>query len=466
MLGEVESKGDSSDRGNTPKKARKSSHKFPSKKKAERSTDFQAGLKSKGDKWAERFSRLEAMFLAKSFSVPVEPVQKGDVVVIDRPFIPPVQPVTSIAGQMQPSGERERQKDPQPVEAPGAVEVTGPMLATRPVEAPGAIEMIQTGQDASFHSAADRPEVQPRGPASKTSTSGLSEVQQLVPTALPSTAVRKSSSVVSGAATLEESVSEGGYVSDRAFRPADEGEVSDLESTGPDQEELLDADQELSAEQTYRETLYGIRFFMAWNDILEFDSVSSSQDDNPFAGSRMSHTGKVSVKVPVDDWLCRKFERLKQDQFIKLLKTLKWYGMHTDKKDFSRCKVHTWTNEPARLNSSFPRIANRSLPSAPASRPVSQDTLRKWEKAACDQTYMCNQVAAFSRCLTKVQDSMASQLKIIKSVTYKCKSASKLHEAADELDYLVTFNRSTTWISSGTGLNRILSWLSEQRHYT
>ena len=39
---------------------------------------------------------------------------------------------------------------------------------------------------------------------------------------------------------------------------------------------------------------------------------------------------------------------------------------------------------------------------------------------------------------------MASQLKVIKGVTYKGKSSSKLHEAADELDYLVTFNRSIT----------------------
>ena len=79
VLGELESKGDSSDRGETPKKARKSSHKSPSKKKAGKSTDFQAELKSMDDKWAKRFSRLEAMFLAKSFSVPVEPVQKGDI---------------------------------------------------------------------------------------------------------------------------------------------------------------------------------------------------------------------------------------------------------------------------------------------------------------------------------------------------------------------------------------------------
>ena len=235
---------------------------------------------------------------------------------------------------------------------------------------------------------------------------------------------------------------------------------------------MLDVDQELSAEQTYRETLRGVRSFMAWNDtyretlrgVRSFmawnDSSSSSQDDNPFAGSQTSHTGKVSVKVPVDDWLCRKFEKLNltvqegypsrtsenaglnRDQFIKPPKTFE--VMHTEKKDVSSSKVHMWTSELARLNSTFPRIANHSLPSAPFSRPVSQEMLRKWERSAHDQSYMCNQAAAFSRCLTKVQESMASQLKVIKGVTSKGKSASKLHEAADALDYLVTFNRSIT----------------------
>ena len=235
-----------------------------------------------------------------------------------------------------------------------------------------------------------------------------------------------------------------------------------MESTSPDQEELLEVDQELTAEQTYWETLRGVRSFIAWNDIPEFDSSSISQDDNPFTGSKSSHTGKVSVKVPVDVWLCRKMEKLNitvqegypshtpenaglsRDQFVKPPKTLKWYGMHCEKKDFFRSRVHTWTNELAMLKSTFPRIANRSLPSAPASRPVSQDTLRKWERAARDQSYMCNQAAAFSRCLTRVQDNMASQLKIIQGVTCKGKSATKVSQAADELDFLVTFNRSIT----------------------
>ena len=115
--------------------------------------------------------------------------------------------------------------------------------------------------------------------------------------------------------------------------------------------------------------------------------------------------------------------------------------MHYEK-DFSRSKVHTWTSKLVRLNRSFPRIASRSLPSAPASRQVSQNTLRKWEWAVCDQTYMCNQAAAFCHCLAKIQESMGNQLKVIQGVTFKGKSSSKLHQAADKLDCLVTFNLS------------------------
>ena len=51
---------------------------------------------------------------------------------------------------------------------------------------------------------------------------------------------------------------------------------------------------------------------------------------------------------------------------------------------------------------------------------------------------MCTLAAGLSRCLTKVQDSMVSQLKIIQSDKIKGKSSSKSQDAADELDYFVT----------------------------
>ena len=53
------------------------------------------------------------------------------------------------------------------------------------------------------------------------------------------------------------------------------------------------------------ETIRGVRSFMGWHQIPESD-IASSTDDNPFHCSRVRPTRKVSVKLSVDDWLCRK----------------------------------------------------------------------------------------------------------------------------------------------------------------
>ena len=54
----------------------------------------------------------------------------------------------------------------------------------------------------------------------------------------------------------------------------------------------------------------GVRSFMGWHQIPDFDSSSSSLDNSPFAGARAQATGKVSIKLLADDWLCRKLEKL------------------------------------------------------------------------------------------------------------------------------------------------------------
>ena len=86
----------------------------------------------------------------------------------------------------------------------------------------------------------------------------------------------------------------------------------------------------------------GIRSFICWHKIPEFETVSSS-DDSPFAGACVQPTGKVSVKLPVDDWLCRKMDKLNftitegyparntdtaglEDEFIKSPRSSRWYG--------------------------------------------------------------------------------------------------------------------------------------------
>ena len=396
-MGPVESgRSGSSDRGeSTPVKK-----KTPKKStKASKAPELQADLKSLDDKWSQCFARLEALFLAKTFHVPVELVQQSNMVVSDKPFIPPEQ---QPSGQPSTSGATgQMKKATQPSEVPGA------LTATRPVEASGATEKVQpTSQEA-----ASKPEVQPPGPTGQSAST-----------------FNWSTSLTGLPAPSEEPVSDEEHLSDHPSPSLDEeGELSDAHSLDPGCEELLDTDQELSAEQTYRETIRRVRSFMGWNQVPKFDSASSSQDDNPFAGTRSQQPSKMSVKVPVDDWLCRKFEKLSvtmqegypsrasetaglnRDQFVKPPKTLKWNDMFSEKNNFSRSKVSSWTNEPARLNSSFPRIANHSLPTAPVSSPVSQDTLRRWERAARDQSYMCNQADGLSRCLTKVQDSMTTQ---------------------------------------------------------
>ena len=54
---------------------------------------------------------------------------------------------------------------------------------------------------------------------------------------------------------------------------------------------------------------------------------------------------------------------------------------------------------------------------------------------------LCNQAAGLSRCLTRVQDAMSDQLKTL-HLDRKGKASERTKQAIDELDYLVTFNRS------------------------
>ena len=86
---------------------------------------------------------------------------------------------------------------------------------------------------------------------------------------------------------------------------------------------------------------------------MEAGTSSSSHDGNHFTSTKTQPTGKVSVKLLSDEWLCRKMEKLDitviegypscssetsglaRDQFIKTPKTLKWYDMYTETKEFS-----------------------------------------------------------------------------------------------------------------------------------
>ena len=231
------------------------------------------------------------MLLAKSFTVPVEPVVKpaAEVTTSQKPFFDPGASTSSLAREtsspslVQATGEavEEIQMATQPLEAPGA------RTATQPIQAPSSVPDVQQSSEGDLSAASD------------------SEGDQHSVT---------------------------GSLSDENYRYG-----------SPDRdlpkEEV--ADQEHSEEANYQETMRGIRSFMGWHNIPEFETMSSS-DDNPFAGARVQPTGKVSVKLPVDDWLCRKMGKLNltiteghparntdtagllKDQFIKPPRSSRW----------------------------------------------------------------------------------------------------------------------------------------------
>ena len=247
---------------------------------------------------------------------------------------------------------------------------------------------------------------------------------------------------------------------------AEEGELSELE----DQPDITDTetDRAISEDQNYRETVRGVRAFMGWSHIPDLEYSPTTCADNPWVGHRSQPVGKVSVLLPPEDWLCKKLENLNlvliegypskslepgglhMDQYLRPPKSQsRWYGIHpAEPKDFTRPGkyVTTWPNDAAKLNNAFTRIAKSSSVSAqPPSRPIAQDTLRNWEKAAKESSYICNQSAGFNRCITKIQDSVQEQLKILQTELGKGKSSTKAQSTLDELHYLTTFNQNMSF---------------------
>ena len=149
----------------------------------------------------------------------------------------------------QSTGVTSQKKATQPVEAPSAstatqpVKAPGALITTQLVESPSVTTGMQpTGQDTAF--AADKPEVQPPDITGQSAPVMKNRATSLTGTGTDDRQFSDNASLA--------------YIDE-------EGEVSDLESAGPDREELVDVDQELSAELTYRETVCGVTSFMGWS---------------------------------------------------------------------------------------------------------------------------------------------------------------------------------------------------------
>ena len=114
----------------------------------------------------------------------------------------------------------------------------------------------------------------------------------------------------------------------------EEGELSDSEIT------------EKNEEMNYWEMVWAVRAFLGRTRIPDFESSAGDSDrsDNPWKGKHPRRTGKVSVELPSDDWLCYKMKKLntraaegypshsqeatglKVDQFIRTPESQsKWY---------------------------------------------------------------------------------------------------------------------------------------------
>ena len=357
----------------TPKKKKRSDGSPRSSKQKHSSKPTSDDLKSLDDKWSERFSRLEAMLINQSFAVPVRPVSSASVVPREHPFFDPGASTSVMSSEGTDDVATQLMATQPPLGVPGTeAERDGVESATHPVQGPGTSTVLAT-----------QPLLVPGAGTATQPSQAPGAGPEILPASVETTLHNQSPPI--------------GQESDVARQSESEAEL-DGEPSSPAsihcQGDLPDTatDQDLSEDANYRETIRGVRSFMNWHHIPDYDNSAAFLDDNPFAGSTQA--------------------------------------------------VSHWSREPAKLNSMFSRVARRSLPSAPASRTFSQDTLRRWEKAFREQSVMCNHAAGLSRCLTKVQDSMVTQLKSLRPDSSKGKSAERTQQAIEELEYLVTFNRS------------------------
>ena len=167
------------------------------------------------------------------------------------------------------------------------------------------------------------------------------------------------------------------------------------------------------------------------------------------------------MALPTEDWLCTKFEKmnlnaasgypsptmestpLARDQFLRFnTGSGKWYAIHPPQSQETpgSGRVMFWPYQAAKLNAAFNRVARVDVQRRPpTSRPIPQEVLRKWERTARNNTYICNQAANITRGINKVQENMRTQFNIVRRFApYQADSA----DAIRELRNLMNFHES------------------------
>ena len=435
------------------------------------------------DKWSDRFNRLEALLLARS----MEPTFSSDIMVAaahsppanvahdTEPFFQPAdRPMDTFqrtgpdsSAALQPSAGK-LLKDSS-LYGSSSSERTGPDNIASQQKSAGKLKnklnistQGRTGPDTASQKqkSTGKPSTDPRRPSTVSAEGSNQQVIDHPPSDRPYSTTGSVSPTPQKSRRDSISSLDSDIQSHLSDTPpvelfVEEGDLSD-------DQEFIEQELPTSEEQIYRETMRGIRSFMGWSHIPDVDS-SNPSDDNPFAGPKAPAPSKISVQMPTEDWLCRKLSKLNltmtegypsrtteagslsMDHFLRPAKPqTKWYGLHSDQQ-LDPATVTSWNTGPAKLNNSFGRIARKAALAAtpPASRRISQDTLRRWERTAREASVVCNQTASFNRCLFKVQGDMHTQMKVIWGEN-KGKVSNKLSEAAEELQFLMEFNSSIT----------------------
>ena len=67
------------------------------------------------------------------------------------------------------------------------------------------------------------------------------------------------------------------------------------------------------------------------------------------------------------------------------------------------------------------------------SRPISQETLSKWEKCAKEVLYIVNHIVGLSRCTNEIQEKIFEKTTILQTDPSKVNSSTKVTDALNDL---------------------------------
>ena len=428
----------------------------------------------------EKFARFEALLTRTNiFSTPKAPVSAVAITTSEQPFFNPSEsgatgPVRSPATD----GQNLQRKDKKNKGMGKKVKKTKVApTATVVSEAPAPVK-DQTVTIAPPSQKQDKPvevDAPVQGPALSLS-SGVDSNPKLTTSMFTTLPPATTGSSGAGQSFFhEQDVSDVDSNPDRSDKVSDEGEISDSDNT------------EQNEEMNYRETCRAVRAFLGWTHIPDFELsvLDGDRSDNPWKGKHPRKTGKVSVEFPPDDWLCHKMEKLncraaegypsrsqdsaglKVDQFIRTPKSQsKWYKQHRLRQDSNSRPgktIFSWSDSEARLNAQYSRVAKASSypQSGPASRPVPQDILRRWEKCAREGSYITNHAAAFNRCTSEIQDKMNNHIGLLNDVIVKGKAPKEVVDAIKDLKDLSAFHANVS-VALGTSLQHLADSLFVQ----